>query len=93
MPTTNIIGYLWSQRQALDIKTPADVLSFAADLQRLSTDVVRLDDIKVLGNTVGTSVQLVEHTDDEWASIVFDGIMAASVENAALMLHEEASGE
>ena len=93
MPTTNIIGYLWSQRQALGIKTPADVLSFAADLQRLSTDVVRLDDIKVLGNSVGTSVQLVEHTDEEWASIVFDGIMAASVEGAALMLHGEADSE
>ena len=93
MPTTNIIGYLWSQRQALDIKTPADVLSFAADLQRLSTDVVWLDDIKVLGNSVGTSVHLVERTDEEWAFIVFDGIMAASVENAALMLHEEAGSE
>ena len=93
MPTTNIIGYLWSQRQALGIKTPADVLSFAADLQRLSINVLRLSDIKVLGAPVGVSVQLVEHTDGEWADIVFDGIMSASVENAAHMIHEEAGGE
>ena len=89
MPTTNIIGYLWSKRQLLDLDTPADVLEMVADLQRLGVECVRLSDIKVLGVPVSASVQITEADEVTWKELVHEAVLAASVEDTVHMLNGE----
>lgn len=89
MPTTDIIGYLWGNRQALDLEDLADVLAMASDLQRGGLEVVRAQDITVLGTPVGTSVQLIRNEQLDWDILVHDAVLQASVEHTAHMFHEE----
>lgn len=88
MPTTDIIGYLWYNRQALDLDGLPDVLDLVADLQRSGLECVRVEDLKVLGQLAGTTVQLVRKERDEWDLLVHDTIVNAAVEHTASMFHE-----
>lgn len=88
MPTTDIIGYLWYNRQALDIDGLPDVLELVADLQRSGLECIRVEDMKVLGQRAGTTVQLVRKERAEWDRLVHDTILRAAVEHTADMIHE-----
>lgn len=89
MPTSNIIGYLWSNRQDLDIDGLPDLLQVISDLQRCGLDAVRVEELKVFGAPVGTSVQLVERTAEEWSSLVEEALVQSAIEHTIDMLHEE----
>lgn len=93
MPTTDIIGYLWSNRQDLSLSGVADVLEFAADLQRTGLRCVDLDDVKVMGTPVAVTVQWQRLEPAEWAVLVEDAIVTASASHTIEMLHEEAHSD
>ena len=93
MPTTDIIGYLWYNRQALNLDGLPDVLELVADLQRSGLECIRVEDMKVLGQRTGTTVQLVRRERAEWDRLVHDTIINASVEHTTSMFHEEGDGE
>lgn len=93
MPTTNIIGYLWHNRQALDIDGLPDVLQMVADLQRHGLECVQVKDIEIMGAYVTTNTWLVEREDSEWAWRVEDAIVTSAVEHALDMLHEDGDPE
>lgn len=93
MPTTDIIGYLWYNRQALDLDGLPDVLDLVADLQRSGLECIRVEDMKVLGKLAGTTVQLVRKERDEWDRLVHDTIINAAVEHTTNMFHEAGEGE
>lgn len=92
MPTTNIIGYLWSKRQELDLDGLPDVLEMAADLQRNGLQCVQVEDITILGMYMEPSVHLVLRDPLDWATLVEDAIITATVERTIDMLHEERDG-
>lgn len=94
MPTINIIGYLWSKRQELELDGLPDVLEMVADLQRTGLECVQVADIVILGMYVEPSVHLVLRTPEDWASLVEDAIITASAEHTIGMLHqhEESDG-
>lgn len=87
MPTTNIIGYLWSQRQDLNIDGVPDLFELIHDLTAHGVDVVTVEDITILGSPVGTSVQLAMREPEEWAELVENAILEASVDRTIAMLH------
>lgn len=89
MPTTNIIGYLWHNRQDLNLDGLPDVLDMVADLQRLGMTCVRVETISVLGQPATASVQLVMLPDEDWAKLVENALINASIENTIHMFHEE----
>lgn len=81
MPTTDIIGYLWTQRQALGLYSLADVLQMVLDLSVAGLDCIRVDDIEVFGAPTGEArVEYVRLTSDDWAERVSRFISAAAVE-------------
>lgn len=86
MPTINIIGYLWHNRQALNLDGLPDVLEMVADLQRLGLECVRVGDILVFGVPIEEpSVELMTRTSDEWSRLVEDLIVSSAAEEAAHM--------
>ena len=91
MPTMNIIGYLWSRRQHLELDGISDVLEMVADLQRLGLDCVRAHDIEILGipRPDIPAIQLVEREPHDWALLVEDAIIHSTVEDTIHMLHED----
>ena len=80
MPTIDIIGYLWTNRQALGLEGLPDVLQMASDLQRTGVEVVRAEDLTVFGITSGASVVMIERTHEEWGGLVESAIIQASVD-------------
>lgn len=93
MPTTDIIGYLWYNRQALDLDGLPDVLELVADLQRAGLGCVRVEDRRVLGQLAGTSVQLIRKEHSKWDDVVYDAILRTSVEHTTHMIHEAGEHE
>ena len=91
MPALDIIGYLWSKRQHLDIDGLPDILELVADLQRGGLDCIRVDDVKVLGSPVGVSVQLIRKEPEEWYSLVHEIIVDSAVARTISMF--EGDGE
>lgn len=88
MPTTHIIGYLWNHRKALDIQSIPDMLQLMSDLQRNGCEVVRVEDVVVLGKPIGaTSVSWVSLTDEEWAERIEEAILKGAIEHTIHMLH------
>lgn len=78
MPTTDIIGYLWSSKQALDLDGVPDCIQMAADLQRSGVECVRLMESKILGVTVSSTTHFVRRPDTEWADLVAEAIRLAA---------------
>jgi len=89
MPTTDIIGYLWSNRQELEIADIPDLLRVVADLQDAGLECVRVSDFRVLGVATGSTVQWVQLEDANWADLVHTAILSSAVENTVNMLHSE----
>jgi hypothetical protein len=87
MPTSNIIGYLWSQRQDLDIDGIPDLLQLVSDFQRLGLECVRIDEISIFGLEVEPSVTLIRRETEEWQPLVEEALVRASVEHTLHMLH------
>lgn len=86
MPTINIIGYLWHNRQALDLDGLPDVLEMVADLQRLGLECVRAHDVFIMGSLIDTPiVELITRTSDEWAPLVENIIVSAAAQDASHM--------
>ena len=75
MPTTDIIGYLWSNRQELEIADIPDLLRVVADLQDAGLECVRVSDFLVLGVATGSTVQWVQLEDANWADLVHTAIL------------------
>lgn len=80
MPTIDIIGYLWTNRQALGLEGLPDVLQMASDLQRAGIETVRAEDLTVFGIMSGASVVLIERPHEEWEDLVGSAIIQASVD-------------
>ena len=93
MPTTDILGYLWTKRQALELADIPETVELAADLQRAGLECIRIETRRVLGRTAGSSVQLVRKTPEQWAVLVEAVIVNSAVEHASSMLHEGAEDQ
>lgn len=88
MPTTDIIGYLWGNRQAFEFDGIPDVLQTIADLQRTGLECIRVEDVMIFGSPAGTSVQLVRREPEEWAGLIEDALIQNSIEHTIQMLHD-----
>lgn len=95
MPTTDIIGYLWTQRQALDLYSVSDVLQLVADLTRQGLDAVELVELTVMGVPLDhSSVVWRRCQPEEWEALVAETISKGATEHALEMLYhpEERDG-
>lgn len=89
MPTTDIIGYLWTKRQELNLYSLSDVFQLVADLSRNGLECVDVTDVAVFGVSIGQpSIAWVRLSEEEWDWMVADAIAQASVEHAVHMLHQ-----
>lgn len=86
MPTSDIIGYLWSKRQALDIQTTSEAVSLTADLLESGVDCIQVEDIRVLGSVIGVSTSYPRKTEEEWDRLVHDAILRSAVANTVHMM-------
>lgn len=86
MPTTDIIGYLWSRRQDFDIRSQAEAIIMAGDLVEIGLPCIEVEDAKILGQVVGASTKYLRHTADEWDALVHDKVVEASALHATHML-------
>lgn len=93
MPTTDIIGYLWTERQHLDLDGLPDVLQMVHDLAEAGLPVVILDEHKVLGLVIGTTARLVRRTPAEWSNLVEKAIIDASLQGIEDMVHQGGDDE
>lgn len=94
MPTTNIIGYLWSERQQLYLYSLTDVLQLTHDLVAGGLDCIRVEDIAPFGIPTGqASVQILMKEPEEWASLIHEAILHASVEHTIHMHHQDGDEE
>lgn len=94
MPTMDIIGYLWSRKQDLNLYSEADVLQLASDLARSGLECLDVTDVEVFGVSIGQpSVAWVRLSDEEWEWMVEDAIAKAAAENAIHMIHEDGDEE
>lgn len=94
MPTTDIIGYLWTKRQELDLYSLADVLQFTHDLVINGLDAIRVEDIEVFGIPTGEArVEYVRLTHEEWEPLITDLIVSAAAADAVHMIHEESDDQ
>lgn len=86
MPTQDIIGYLWSKRQELDLYSVSDVLQMTRDLNEVGLSAVSVSQLSVLGiQTDEVSVVWDRRTPDEWAKLVENAIAKAAVEHTSHM--------
>lgn len=89
MPTVDIIGYLWSRRQDLELYSLPDVIQFTSDLMRGGLECIRVRDIEIFGFSTGLpSIEYVRKEAEDWESLVHNAIIAASVEGVIHMSHE-----
>lgn len=87
MPTMDIIGYLWSKKQDLDLYSVPDALQLATDLSRSGLECVEVEDIEVFGISLGApSVTWVRLSAEEWEWLVEDALARAAAEHAIHML-------
>lgn len=94
MPTMDIIGYLWSRKQDLNLYSVPDVLQLASDLSRAGLECLDVKDIEVLGVSIGQpSVAWVRLSAEEWEWMVEDAIAKAAAEHAIHMIHEDGDSE
>lgn len=94
MPTMDIIGYLWSRRQDLDLYSVPDALQLAADLSRNGLECVEVKDIEVFGVSLGEpSVTWVRLDPEEWEWMVENAIARGATEHAIHMLHQDGDDE
>lgn len=87
MPTTDIIGYLWSNRQELELDGLPDVIHMAGDLQHIGLACVEISEISVFGISLETRSSLVLRTTEEWADLVHKAILSSAIEHTVDMLH------
>jgi hypothetical protein len=81
MPTVDIIGYLWSKRQALGLDGIPDALQMASDLQRAGLEAVRVEDQTVFGVPTGVAVTLVRRDPVAWDDLVSNAIVSAAAQD------------
>ena len=95
MPTTDIIGYLWSKRQALELDGIPDVLNMVSDLQHVGLICVEVSEIKVFGAVIDTQGRLVKLDAAEWDELVHAALLSSAVEHTTNMIrrHEERDEE
>ena len=89
MPTMDIIGYLWSKRQDLDLYSVPDAIQLAHDLVVAGLDCIEVQDIEVFGVSTGeVSVQWDRRTPEEWEPLVENAIAKAATEHVIHMFHQ-----
>lgn len=87
MPTMDIIGYLWSKKQDLDLYSVPDVLQLASDLARNGLECIDITDIEVFGVSIGQpSIAWVRLDEEEWSWMVENALASAAAEHAVHML-------
>lgn len=89
MPTTDIIGYLWGNRQELELTTLSDALHLAADLEHVGLTCVSIEEVKVFGTTLETRGEFIRRTPEEWDRLVHAAILSSAVEHTTGMLHTQ----
>ena len=93
MPTTDIIGYLWSNRQELELDGLPEVLHMIADLQEVGLECVEVGEVKVFGVPLEASGRLIRRTDEEWNDLVHKAILSSAVEHTIGMIHQHEDGD
>lgn len=88
MPALDIIGYLWTKREALDIESLPAAMNFAADLMTAGLDCIQVQDVKVLGQVIGVSTSYPRKTEEEWDEIVEAAIVDAAVAHTVHMMSD-----
>src|SRR5690606_19495593 len=88
MPTMDIIGYLWTKRQELDLYSVADALQLVADLTRQGLDCIQLMEMSIMGVPLDhSSVVWRRLQPEEWEGLVADLIAESATEHALEMLY------
>lgn len=94
MPTMDIIGYLWSKRQDLNLYSVPDVLQLVSDLERNGLECVEVKDVEVFGVSIGQpSVSWTRLSEEEWEWMVENAIAKAAAEHSIHMLHQDGDDE
>lgn len=86
MPTTDIIGYLWGKRQALDLQSVSEAVSLAADLLSQGVECIQVTEMTALGITIGISTSYPRKTQEEWDEILHAAIVTAAVAETEHMM-------
>ena len=85
VPTTTIIGYLWSKREALDVQDMPELLRLLADFNELGVDFLSIHEMTILGKPAGTEVMLDRKEPSDWDDLLARAITTAAVEDTVAM--------
>lgn len=89
MPSTDIIGYLWSKRHAFDIQAPSEAVRLAADLLDGGLDCIHVEDQLTLGIVSGVTTEYPRKAPEEWDDLVHKTIVDAAVADTIHMMSEK----